>query len=521
MEGGRNLESGTWIDDRYKILRLLGKGQEGSVYLAFQETLFRFYAIKELKKEGFCFSRESVEVWKTLHCPGLPEVADILETEDAVMIVSEYIEGITLQQYLEKNERVTLKMAVCWCLQIGEVLEYLHSQNPPIAYGDLKPDNLMLQKDRIVLVDMGSLIRQGSNGKYTGTKEYTDQNAQLYQEDPERRDGYSYGKLMALLGELCGNRKLKKLAFRMMGKEKRVISLKRTRRKLRKLGIQGELYLGMLLLTGSLLAGLGMKEASALQWNTENMEFEIEMAEAEKQKGEEREKVFCQLIKKYPERKEGYLKLLENFQEDLVMEEQEDQTYRSLWKEFSEKQEKSYREILMQDPAGWQEVAYESGITYWYFYKGPEGKRYAASWFSEVTRMPKVLTADTELWDKSHLYEKLGEYRDKWKKYDETGEGKHLFSSYWNDCEQLLKLEEGQMTMARLMLWTEMLSSWQHYMVELKEAGIQREEMEEKLFQMTEEQKTIPEGHHRMQELGEKLLQDRKEIQNMIERVYK
>ena len=77
------------------------------------------------------------------------------------------------------------------------------------------------------------------------------------------------------------------------------------------------------------------------------------------------------------------------------------------------------------------------------------------------------------------------------------------------------------MTMARLMLWTEMLSSWQHYMVELKEAGIQREEMEEKLFQMTEEQKTIPEGHHRMQELGEKLLQDRKEIQNMIERVYK
>ena len=120
--------------------------------MAFQETLFRFYAIKEVKKEGVCFSRESVEVWKTLHCPGLPEVADILETEDTVMIVSEYIEGMNLQAYMENGGKITLKMAMCWCRQIGEILEYLHRQNPPIAYGDLKPDNLMLQREQIVLV---------------------------------------------------------------------------------------------------------------------------------------------------------------------------------------------------------------------------------------------------------------------------------------------------------------------------------------------------------------------------------
>ena len=108
-----------------------------------------------MKKEGVCFSRESVEVWKTLHCPGLPEVADILETEDTVMIVSEYIEGMNLQAYMENGGKITLKMAMCWCRQIGEILEYLHRQNPPIAYGDLKPDNLMLQREQIVLVDMG------------------------------------------------------------------------------------------------------------------------------------------------------------------------------------------------------------------------------------------------------------------------------------------------------------------------------------------------------------------------------
>ena len=90
-----------------------------------------------MKKEGVCFSRESVEVWKTLHCPGLPEVVDILETEDTVMIVSEYIEGINLQEYMENGGKIIPKMAICWCRQIGEILEYLHRQNPPIAYGDL------------------------------------------------------------------------------------------------------------------------------------------------------------------------------------------------------------------------------------------------------------------------------------------------------------------------------------------------------------------------------------------------
>ena len=180
-----------------------------------------------MKKEGVCFSRESVEVWKTLHCPGLPEVADILETEDTVMIVSEYIEGMNLQAYMENGGKITLKMAMCWCRQIGEILEYLHRQNPPIAYGDLKPDNLMLQRKQIVLVDMGSLIRQGSAGKYTGTKENTREKSELQKMDPEERDGYSYGRLMQLLAEACGSRKLRKLALKLMDKGKKRISIKK------------------------------------------------------------------------------------------------------------------------------------------------------------------------------------------------------------------------------------------------------------------------------------------------------
>ena len=65
-----------------------------------------------------------------------------------------------------------MQKAASWCIQIEHVLTWLHSQEPPVFYGDLKPDNLIVQKDRIVLVDMGSLIRRGSRGKCTGTPEY-------------------------------------------------------------------------------------------------------------------------------------------------------------------------------------------------------------------------------------------------------------------------------------------------------------------------------------------------------------
>ena len=214
------------------------------------------------------------------------------------------------------------------------------------------------------------------------------------------------------------------------------------------------------------------------------------------------------------------MKLLEQFQQDMEMDEQEDLYYRKLWKQIPGGMEANCREILKQSPADWQEVAYESGITYWYFYTGLEGKHYASRWFAEVTQVSEETGTDSELWRKSQLYKKMGEYWEKWKKYDETGEGQQLFSDYWEDCEQLLIFHKGQITMTRLMLWSEMLSSWKHYMVELKECGIQSAQLEEKLLQAEKERRQIQNRHGRMQELGKELDQDISEIRKMIKRVY-
>ena len=511
------LEPGTWIDGRYKILRLLGKGSEGSVYLAFQEKLFRFYAIKEVNKEGICFSRESVEVWKTLQCDGLPEIVDILEEKDLVWIVMEYIEGCNLQDYLRQTEKLCIWQAVDWCIQLVEVLEYLHRQEPPILYGDLKPENLIIRKDRIVMADMGSLIRQGSGGKRTGTREYT-----LLSLAEETGDEYSFGKLMEILADHCQSRQLKKLSETVMQKAQKGKTgiFKSAKSKLIKLKKQKKKEKVLLCMTVIILIWTGHTVIHQIWMENQKEEYISRISELQNQPIQKKRKQLIWLIADNPQRKEAYLELLGTFREDLEMDQEEDHMYRKLWKEIPEGRTENYEELLRKSPEDYQEVAYESGITYWYFYKGIQSRQYASVWFQKVTEMPELIGSDTDLREKSFLYKKLGEYREKWKRYDETGEREKIFSDYWQDISQLLKENENSISMVRMLLWKDALAAWQHYMVELQEEGVQRKEIEVLLQQMQEEMKYVPEGHQRMQALKKQLLEEKEQICKMMTRIY-
>lgn len=521
QKGGTHLEPGSWIDGRYKIIRLLGKGREGSVYLAFQEKLFRFYAIKEVNKEGICFSRESMEVWKTLQCVGLPEITDVLESEEWIWIVMEYVEGNNLQDYLEKGNAVSVKQAADWCLQVTDVLEYLQKQNPPIIYGDLKPENLIIRKNRIVMVDMGSLIRQGSTGKRTGTMEYAPGSAQT-EKQAETGDGYSLGKLMELLAFASHSPQMRRISRSLMrtGSGKSSEELKNIRRKLKKLKSLRRMEQWMLFLTAVLLIFTGQTAVCQMHQESTERSYDNDLAEVQMlNEGARREKLVS-LIKENPQRKEAYLKLLDLFQEDLKLDEEEEHLYRKLWKERLPGKKETCEVSLKKNPEGYQEVAYESGLTYWYFFEGIQGWQYAGTWFRKVTEIPEKLGGNQEIRRKSILYGKMGEYREKWKRYDETGENDGIFEKYWMDISQLLGENRGEISMVRMLLWKESLAAWKHYMVELREAGVTRIQIEELLGCMESEIRQVPEGHERMQELKNQMNEDGKQIREMLQRIY-
>ena len=156
---------------KYRIIRELGHGGEGSVSLAEDESLGRLVAGKreqEEKKEEKEKEKERREPEKEpekreepkrgerireeaaflrdLRHPMLPVVYELL-WEEGWYLVMEYVDGISLHNYIRKQGRVEEAQARLWAAALLDVLDYLHTRETPVIYRDLKPDNIMVCRD--------------------------------------------------------------------------------------------------------------------------------------------------------------------------------------------------------------------------------------------------------------------------------------------------------------------------------------------------------------------------------------
>ena len=88
--------------------------------------------------------------------PMLPVVYDLV-WDDAWYLVMEYIQGITLREYVGRSGYVQEEQACRWTEQLLDILGYLHTRKPPVIYRDLKPDNIMVCPDgHLRLIDFGA-----------------------------------------------------------------------------------------------------------------------------------------------------------------------------------------------------------------------------------------------------------------------------------------------------------------------------------------------------------------------------
>ena len=153
-EKSRDGAEGTTIG-KYKVLRELGQGGEGSVYLAQDGQLHRLVAIKCVRQPG-----AEAEHLQRLRHPMLPVIYDLLQDGRGMWyLVMEYLRGVTLREYIEKNGSVQEKQARIWAEQLADVLEYLHTRKPPVIYSDLKPSNIIVcPEGQLRLVDFGAAL---------------------------------------------------------------------------------------------------------------------------------------------------------------------------------------------------------------------------------------------------------------------------------------------------------------------------------------------------------------------------
>ena len=165
------LDEGTVLNGRYEIVRKIGGGGMGAVYLATDRNLGGILrAVKEMiqsyieetqqDKAVSDFKRESMLLTSLDH-PSIPTIYDYFydEKEGRFYLVMKYISGGDLASRLRSapEGRIDEETVVGWATQIADVLDYLHNRQPPIVYRDLKPANIMIDGNtgRTMLIDFG------------------------------------------------------------------------------------------------------------------------------------------------------------------------------------------------------------------------------------------------------------------------------------------------------------------------------------------------------------------------------
>ena len=148
----------------YHITHVIKQGGQGAVFralgndrytCAIKQMLDRFTDPHERNEAVKRFKAES-DILQRLRHPCIPNIYDIFEAQGYHYLVMEFVRGSDLEDIIRREQSIPEARALQWADQICDVLEYLHRQQPPIIFRDLKPSNIMIDSDgNVKLIDFG------------------------------------------------------------------------------------------------------------------------------------------------------------------------------------------------------------------------------------------------------------------------------------------------------------------------------------------------------------------------------
>ncbi len=158
---------------RYKVLKELGRGAMGLVYLGKDPTIQRFVAIKTMRLDQIDnddklqdfkarFFREAESTGRLSH-PNIVTIYDAGEESGLGYIAMEFIEGIPLKHWARKPNLMPVNEVLLTVATVADALDYAHQQG--VVHRDIKPANIMLTKDRVVKVMDFGIAKMASSSK--------------------------------------------------------------------------------------------------------------------------------------------------------------------------------------------------------------------------------------------------------------------------------------------------------------------------------------------------------------------
>lgn len=205
--------------DNYTVLRKVGVGGQGTVYLAdsrkhaedrndlviLKEFVLPVFPDLRVRKKAAERFQAEASMLSRLNHPQIARFLDLFVEDHRAYLVLEHVEGTTLKDMVAAEGAFPEKQVIQLSLQIAEILVYLHSQTPPVIHRDLTPDNIMLGPDglaRLIDFSVAQELSSGVTGSVVGKPNYI--SPEQFRGKPNAQsDIYSLGATMFYL--LCGH----------------------------------------------------------------------------------------------------------------------------------------------------------------------------------------------------------------------------------------------------------------------------------------------------------------------------
>ncbi|WP_295079546.1 serine/threonine-protein kinase [Ruminococcus sp.] len=481
------LNKGFILENRYKIDSVVGKGGTSIVYRALDTKANDAQrAVKEVMKtngtDAYNARQESLLIKqfyeKDVSNSYFPNIIEIIDNDpDALYIVQDYIDGVTMEKLL-KYDPIKPKTLLRYAKDICSVMSFIHKCG--FIHSDMKPDNIMVVRNtedfentrqpekigRLKFIDFGSVIER-REGTFAYTPAYAAPEQFRREELDEKTDIFNIGATYyhMLTGKkpmnVSVNGKLVSSAERFVFDKNMNAAIVRIIRKCvsddkaKRYRSCDELYADLdraenhtyVKVTG-IIAGLAAVSlafsgfAGMMAKKGRNEDFNKLLARAENASTyESRAAAFEDVINADGSYSDAYLKLIELYKSDDVFDEKEAGQILKLINENIN---------LMQKDAGYEDVAFELGILYWYYYfygsdpsaeSSTSGKITAVKWFREA-QTPAFKRREQDKYEIARVYCTIGDFYSQMLKKENKLLKKDYSADLWNSMNELNKLVE-------------------------------------------------------------------------------
>lgn len=513
------LQIGSIVDGKYKILNKIGQGGMSIVYLAMNERANKQWAIKEIRRDaarGRQVVKQSliaeIDILKKIRHPHLPSIIDVIEQDGTFLIVMDYIEGNTLKHALKESGAQNQEEVIQWSIQLCDVLSYLHIQNPPIVYRDLKPSNVMLKPDgNVMLIDFGSArtFKKNSVDDTTclGTQGYAA--PEQYQgrgQTDGRTDIYCLGatmyhlvtghnpceppyemypirewnpKLSSGLEEIiikctqrnpedryqsCAELRYELEHYMELDIESRIMQ----KRKLR-------LFLASIAI--SLLGALGAKGFYMAETTTRKNTYDQYLLDAKSLSNKEEQFfLYEKAINLRPGEGEAYVEMLDKcFLEDGNFTSDEEKKLRKILG-VPEGKNNSNESSLKLNIQAYEEFASRAAMAYFYYFTGSDNKNGAIKWLETVKN---ASTLERNIIERGKRLEKIAEYYSTIGIQNLEGDASITYLDFWEDLKELTQgnLAEADNAKTALVMYEELVGQICNNCERFKHAGVTKQDI--------------------------------------------